>query len=81
MIFIQIYFCSAEYIDVSEEEKAARLYAMEYNKEIEQDKARAVAASWNYMSNLTAENRAIFDDVLAEIGAKKKVKKQQIVSI
>lgn len=60
-------------MDVSEEEKAARAFAIEYNEEMEKDRASATTASWNYMSNLTPENNAIYNDELARLGEKQKV--------
>lgn len=60
-------------MDVSEEEKAARVFAIEFNQEMEEDRARAAVANWNYMTNLTAENSAIYNVELARLGVKQKV--------
>lgn len=60
--------------DVSEEEKMARLFATVYNRIMDNDRAIAMKASWNYMTNITAENNDIFTGLIAEMGAAMQVK-------
>lgn len=62
------------YTDVSEEEKAAKLFAKEFDQFSISSKAKAMSASWNYASNLTQENANILQALTEEMDKDLKVK-------
>lgn len=60
--------------DVSDEEKGARVFAMEFDQYMTAATARMMTASWNYASNLTAENYAVSKALGEEMAEDLKVK-------